>query len=231
MKAKTVQKADIVPYTLGDSSPLSVRVDGETVWLTQGQMAALFGCDRVNITQHLGNIFESGELDEEATCKDFLLVQNEGGRQVSRTVAHYNLDAVISVGFRVNSKRGIAFRQWANKVIRERMLAALEAKKPAAIEAKTGCQLRNVARKPLTRSRSSATCRKCLFGRLVETSDGELKVECHVSRPTSAGVFPLVRPDDFCSNHVAVKSRRREFAGLVPESANVFVSPAIAANN
>ena len=117
-------------YPLDEGAGLSVKLDGETVWLTQKQMAVLFGCDRANITQHLRGIFADGELDASATCKDFLQVQIEGGREVSRDVTHYNLDAVISVGFRVNSRRGIAFRQWANKVIKDRMLARLA---PSAI--------------------------------------------------------------------------------------------------
>lgn len=112
---------DLVSYTTNDAR-VSVRLDGETVWLTQRHMAELFGCDRSVITKHLQNIFSDGELDEKATCANFALVQIEGGRSVSRPIAHYNLDAIISVGYRVNSKRGVQFRQWATAVIKERLL-------------------------------------------------------------------------------------------------------------
>jgi hypothetical protein len=116
---------DIVVYQPDEVTRMDVRADEETVWLSQKQMAALFGCDRVNITQHLKNIFQDGELSEKVVCKDFLHTTQHGaidGKTQSRTVSHYNLDAIISVGFRVNSKRGIQFRQWATAVIKERLL-------------------------------------------------------------------------------------------------------------
>lgn len=113
---------DIVVYQPDEVTRMDVRADEETVWLSQKQMAALFGCDRSVVTKHLQNIFQDGELDEKRTCANLALVQNEGERTVSRTVSHYNLDTIISVGFRVNSKRGIQFRQWATAVIKERLL-------------------------------------------------------------------------------------------------------------
>jgi hypothetical protein len=94
---------------------VSVRLDGDTVWLTQRQMGELFATTPENVLMHLKNIFSEGELDEPATAKDFLAVQIEGKREVQRTLKHYNLDAIISVGYRVNSKRGTRFRQWANR--------------------------------------------------------------------------------------------------------------------
>lgn len=113
---------DIVVYQPDEVTRMDVRADEETVWLSQKQMAALFGCSVMNVSGHLKNIFQDGELNEKRTVKDFFTVQNEGERTVSRTVSHYNLDAIISVGFRVNSKRGIQFRQWATAVIKERLL-------------------------------------------------------------------------------------------------------------
>ncbi len=113
---------DIVVYQPDEVTRMDVRADEETVWLSQKQMAALFGCSVMNVSGHLKNIFQDGELSEKGTVKDFFIVQNEGERTVSRTVSHYNLDAIISVGFRVNSKRGIQFRQWATTVIKERLL-------------------------------------------------------------------------------------------------------------
>ncbi len=100
---------------------VSVRLDGETVWLTQRQMGALFDTTPENVLMHLKNIYAEEELPETATTKDFLAVQTEGKRQVQRTLKHYNLDAIISVGYRVNSKRGVRFRQWATRVLREHL--------------------------------------------------------------------------------------------------------------
>jgi len=97
------QESQIIIYQTQDGkTKLEVRLDGETVWLTQKLMAALFQTTPQNITIHLKNIYEEGELDENSTCKDFLQVQQEGGRQVERLQKFYNLDAIISVGYLVN---------------------------------------------------------------------------------------------------------------------------------
>lgn len=119
------ETGEIVAYPLDEATNMSVKIDAETVWLTQRQMALLFGCDKENVRQHLKNIFESGELDKKVTAKDFLVVTKHGAiadKTRSLNIAHYNLDAVISVGYRVNSKRGIAFRRWATGVLKERLL-------------------------------------------------------------------------------------------------------------
>ncbi len=100
---------------------ISVRLEGETVWQTQRQMADLFDSSTDNIGLHLKNIFSDEELSESATTEDFSVVQTEGARQVSRRVKHYNLDAIISIGYRVNSRRGVRFRQWATRVLREQL--------------------------------------------------------------------------------------------------------------
>ena len=101
---------------------LPVPVRDETVWLTRMQMADLFGVTPQNITIHLKNVYSVGELDRSATSKDFLLVQNEGGRNITRSVNCYNLDAIISVGYRVNSARATQFRIWATSVLRAYLL-------------------------------------------------------------------------------------------------------------
>lgn len=110
---------EIVLYQPDESVQLEVRVQDESVWLSQQQMGELFGVNRQAITKHLKNIYESNELEESATCSILELVQKEGNRQVRREVAFYNLDAIISVGFRVNTQRGIQFRQWANRILRD----------------------------------------------------------------------------------------------------------------
>ena len=109
-------KGEIVMYQPDETIRLEVRVEDETVWLSQAQMAELFGTKRQAITKHLQNIYECDELKKEATSSILELVRKEGNRTVKRKVEFYNLDAIISVGFRVNTKRGIEFRQWANRV-------------------------------------------------------------------------------------------------------------------
>ena len=113
---------EIVMYQPDETIRLEVRMEGETVWLSQAQMAELFGTKRQAITKHLQNIYESDELKKEATSSILELVRKEGNRTVKRKVEFYNLDAIISVGFRVNTKRGIEFRQWANRVLKNYLL-------------------------------------------------------------------------------------------------------------
>jgi hypothetical protein len=100
-------------------STIEVRVEDETVWLTQKLMAVLFEVDVRTINEHLGNIYENGEQRREATIRKFRIVQKEGSRDVARNVDFYNLDAIIAVGFRVNSARAVQFRQWATGVLRD----------------------------------------------------------------------------------------------------------------
>ena len=115
-------QGELIKYDQQGMPMLEVWLENETIWLTQKQMAELFGCAVQNVTYHLKGIFKIGELSEAATCKDFLQVQIEGGRKISRRQKFYNLDAVISVGYRVNSIRGVKFRQWATSVLKEYLL-------------------------------------------------------------------------------------------------------------
>ncbi|RUO20925.1 hypothetical protein CWE08_07435 [Aliidiomarina iranensis] len=101
---------------------LKVELDDETVWLTQAQIAELFEVKPQNITMHLKNVFSDGELQESATCKDSLQVQMEGAREVKRKRKLYNLDAIISVGYRVNSARATQFRQWATRTLKNHLI-------------------------------------------------------------------------------------------------------------
>lgn len=120
--AKAESKNEIVVYQPNETTRLDVRLRDDTVWLSQRQMSELFGCSSDNIGLHLKNIYADGELDGVATAEDFSVVRKEGKRMVSRLVRMYNLEAIISVGFRVNSRRGIQFRRWANGVIQQHML-------------------------------------------------------------------------------------------------------------
>ena len=101
---------------------LEVRVENETVWLSQNQMAELFESTKQNISLHINNIFKEGELTPEATVKEYLTVQKEGNRNIKRTISLFNLDVIISVGYRVKSQRGTQFRIWANKILKEYLL-------------------------------------------------------------------------------------------------------------
>lgn len=114
---------NIVVYRTDDNTlQLDVQLAEETVWLSQQQMVALFDSTKQNVSLHINNIFKEGELHKSATVKEYLTVQNEGGRQVTRRVQYYNLDVIISVGYRVKSKRGTQFRQWALKILKEYLL-------------------------------------------------------------------------------------------------------------
>ena len=112
----------VVYHSDDDAVQLEVQLSEETVWLTQKQMSWLFDTTSQNITIHVNNVYKEHELKKESTCKDFLQVQNEGGRTIQRKVKHYNLDVIISVGYRVKSQRGTQFRQWANRVLKEYLL-------------------------------------------------------------------------------------------------------------
>lgn len=106
------------------NNEFQVVLDGDfdTVWLTQAQMTELFKKAKGTISEHIQNVFLEGELDKDSTVRDFRTVQEEGTRKVSRNLTHYNLDVIISVGYRVKSKEGIAFRQWATKKLREHLI-------------------------------------------------------------------------------------------------------------
>ena len=115
-------KGEIVMYQPDETIRLEVRVENDTVWLTQAQMAELFRTTPQNVTIHIKDIYEEEELSEGATCKQSLQVRKEGKRTVRRHQKMYNLDVIISVGYRVKSKRGTLFRQWANGVLKEFLL-------------------------------------------------------------------------------------------------------------
>ena len=115
-------KSEIILYQPDNEVRLEVRLEDETVWLTQAQMAELFQTTSQNITIHIRSIYSENELESEATCKDSLQVRREGNRVVRRIQKMYNLDVIISVGYRVKSVRGTRFRQWANKVLKEYLL-------------------------------------------------------------------------------------------------------------
>ena len=115
-------KGEIVVYQPDDITRLEVRINEETVWLTQGQMAELFQTSPQNVTIHIRNIYDEEELQKNPTCKEYLQVKQEGSKIVRRRQKIYNLDVIISVGYRVKSIRGTQFRQWANGVLKAHLI-------------------------------------------------------------------------------------------------------------
>ena len=113
----------IVIYQTEDGkTQLDVKLENETVWLTQAQLVQLFDSSKTNVSEHIKHIYEDGELAADSTVRKFRTVQTEGKRQVGRNVTYYNLDLIISLGYRVNTKRGIQFRQWATSVLRDYLI-------------------------------------------------------------------------------------------------------------
>jgi hypothetical protein len=124
MPPKTLQirnsTAEFLIFTKqANENGIEVRVQDGTIWLSQKLMAALFDCSTDNISLHLKSIYSEKELTESATAEDFSVVQKEGSREVQRLVKHYNLDAIIAVGYRINTRRATTFRQWATAILRD----------------------------------------------------------------------------------------------------------------
>ena len=123
MQVNGFDTSSIMIYVTEDNQiSLDVKMDGETVWLSQSQMALLFDTDRTSILRHIKNIYKIGELEENSTCAKIAQVRMEGKRQVTREIPFYNLDMIISVGYRVNSIRGTQFRIWANRVLKDYLI-------------------------------------------------------------------------------------------------------------
>ena len=117
-----VSENQIVVYQPNETVRLDVRLENETVWLTQAQLCELFGVVKSNVSYHLKNVFGTNELDYEATVQKIRTVRLEAGRNVSREIEYFNLDVIISLGYRINSKLGIQFRQWATRVLKSYLL-------------------------------------------------------------------------------------------------------------
>ena len=118
----TETENQIVVYQPNETIRLDVRLEDETVWLTQAQLCDLFGVVKSNVSYHLKNIYETEELEYEATVQKIRTVRLEAGRRVSRDIEYFNLDVIISLGYRINSRLGIQFRQWATRVLKEVMI-------------------------------------------------------------------------------------------------------------
>lgn len=122
-REKIVPGGEVILYKSEDGSlAIDVKLQEETVWLTPIQMAKLFDKARPTILEHIKNVYDENELDKESTCRKFRQVQIEGSRKITRQIDYYNLDVIISVGYRVKSKRGTQFRIWANKVLKDYLI-------------------------------------------------------------------------------------------------------------
>ena len=117
---KELQKGEIIIYTSDDGSiSLDTKLENDTIWLTQDMIVTLFNSSKANISEHISHIFQEEELDRESTVRKFRTVRKEGSRNVSRNLEYYNLDMIIAVGYRVNSKIATKFRKWATNTLRE----------------------------------------------------------------------------------------------------------------
>lgn len=133
MKAEEKGQVIIYQTTNGETS-IDVKLENETVWLTQAQMAELFSTDRTSIAKHVSNVYKTQELDANSTCAKIAQVQIEGNRTIKRPTNFYNLDMIISIGYRVNSKRGTQFRIWANKILKEYLIKGYAINQQAKLE-------------------------------------------------------------------------------------------------
>lgn len=123
----TTMKNEIILYRTDElTEHIEVRIEEDTVWLTQQQMASLFNQTKQNISLHINNCFKEKELTKKSTVKDSLTVQKEGNRNIKRKIEYYNLDVIISVGYRIKSKQGTQFRIWANRILKDYLLKGYE---------------------------------------------------------------------------------------------------------
>ena len=122
-KIGTDEYGEILIYQTDDGQTnIEVKIEDDTVWLTQQQMSELFQTSRTNVVEYIKHIYEEGELEEISTCRNFRQVRKEGNREVTRQIPHYNLDMIISLGYRIKSVIATRFRQWATKRLKEYMI-------------------------------------------------------------------------------------------------------------
>ena len=119
IRSSAAEYLTYIATTGNDEDAIEIRYEDENIWLTQKMMATLHNVSVSTINEHLKNIFEDKELQEKATIRNFLIVQKEGNRNVSRETKHYNLQAIIAIGFKVNDERAVQFRKWANQIIKD----------------------------------------------------------------------------------------------------------------
>ena len=207
---------------------VDVRFESESVWLTQLQMGEVFQSTPENILMHLRNVYSSQELEEKATAKDFLVVRTEGKRSVRRKIKHYNLDAIISVGYRVNSQRAVRFRQWATRTLRDHLVHGFTANERrlaerGLVEARETLELlaRTLKNQSLVDETGSAvlhliTAYADTWRLLLEYDEDRLKAP--------AGVKPATSALDIDRAHGAINAFRRDLAAK-GEASPLFGNP------
>lgn len=119
IRSSTAEYLTYVSSVGDNANSVEMRYEDENIWLTQKMMSALYGVDVRTINDHIQKIFDDNELDEKSTIRIFRIVQNEGGRDVSRDTKHYNLQMIIAVGFKVNNDKAVQFRKWANSIVKD----------------------------------------------------------------------------------------------------------------
>jgi len=179
---------DIVLYQTDDGQTrIQVRMVDETVWLSQAQMVELFQSSKANVSEHINHVFEEGELDERATVRKFRTVQEEGDRQVTREVIYYNLDVIISVGYRVKSLRGTQFRRWALSVLREYLVKGFAMNDELLKQAGGGTYWREL----LSRIRDIRSSEKVFYRQVLDLYATSVDYDPHASE--SLAFFAVVQ--------------------------------------
>jgi hypothetical protein len=180
--------SEIIIYQTEDGrTKIDVRMENETVWLTQAQMAELFQTTKANISIHISNAYKEGEIEPSATVKDYLTVQSEGQRMVSRSVKHFNLDVIISVGYRVKSLRGTQFRRWALEVLRDYIVKGFAMNDDLLKKAGGG----NYWRELLERIRDIRSSEKVFYRQVLDLYATSVDYDPHT--PESVGFFKVVQ--------------------------------------
>lgn len=193
-------------------SEFNIVLDGEndTVWATQGQLVELFGKAKGTISEHIKNIFECGELDKNTTVRDFRTVQTEGKRQVERIVSHYNLDVIISVGYRVNSKVGIEFRKWATKRLKEYLIQGYSINQTRLDQLKQSIKLINTSSKELESKQSKEIISVLTdFALGLDILDGYDNQSLEVKEVSKDTIYKI----DYSEAKAAIQELKKKFGG------------------
>ena len=220
---------DVIVYeSPGGEVRVDVRFEDESVWLTQRQMAKVFQTSTDNVSLHLKNIYTTDELKEAATTEDFSVVRSEGQRQVRRKIKHYNLDAIISIGYRVNSKRAVRFRQWATRTLREHLLRGYTMNERRLAERgldEARQTLDLLARTLENQALVDETGRAVLHIITTYADTWRLLIEYDEDRlATPAGAKPATSAIDLDSVHNAIDEFRRDLAAK-GEASPLFGNP------
>jgi hypothetical protein len=202
-------ESEIIIYQTEDNqTKIDVRLEDETVWLSQAQMVELFQTTKQNVSLHIKNAFDEGELSASATVKEYLTVQNEGAREVSRNIKYYNLDVIISVGYRVKSLRGTQFRRWALGILKEYLKKGFAMNDDLLKKAGGG----NYWRELLERIRDIRSSEKVFYRQLLDLY--ATSVDYNPQMPESLEFFKIVQ------NKIHFAAHGRTAAEVILQRAN-----------